>query len=257
MEDLEILVENLLVALSGKVRAGFKDAIGQVLNLHARDGSEGMPRFHVKFRAGWRPEHEGIGNDGGKHKACNLPRDLYIILEEHAIDDGGRAPEGLVAKVDRLDGFQRADPVVVDDLEDVGFVNALHGLTLLIVVHENQLLPLHIEEVPAGKHAHVVAVPVEDREVPVADFRHPLPHVVHRIVEFEGLEALLRHEILDRHGLVDEAGHREGVILRGNEDAVDGGCLFHYIRRHRLHPGHNHAGRLLFEGNLLPLFDIP
>ena len=54
---------------------------------------------------------------------------------------------------------------MVDDLQNVGALHALHSLASLVVVHEDDLLAPGAQQVPAGDHAFVFPLFVENREV--------------------------------------------------------------------------------------------
>ena len=136
------------------------------------------------------------------------------------VDDGGGAAQRLVAEVDRVDALQSAQPVVVDDLQNVGALHPVHRLDLLVVVDQDDLLFLGGQEGPLGKLADVAAVLVQHREVAVALLGHDLLDVVGVVVQREGEDVVAGHEEVDGHALVDQPRHGVGVVGAGQDDAA-------------------------------------
>ena len=98
--------------------------------------------------------------------------------------------------------------MMVDDLTDIGALHTFYRLTLLIVVHKDDALsPLHLE-VTSGNHTDILSIRIQDREITVSLARHDLADIVEIIFLGELDDILFRHEIADRHGLVDQTGGR-------------------------------------------------
>ena len=66
--------------------------------------------------------------------------------------------------------------MVVDDLQHLGLIDAVHRLAALVVVHQDELLLVQVHQIPAGHHAHIAALVVQHREVPEPDGGHHLGH---------------------------------------------------------------------------------
>ena len=115
--------------------------------------------------------------------------------------------------------------MVVDDLQDLGLIEAFHGLCGLVVIHQNDAALAQRNHVPAADHAAVLALLVEDGEIAVAHLGHDPHHVRHRGDEGE------LHDIV--------AGHIIG----------DGGALAHQLARGVGIAGGRHDGDAHFLGN--------
>ena len=110
--------------------------------------------------------------------------------------------------------------MVVDDLDHVGGADTVHRLILLIVVHQNHLLPLHIQQVALGEHAHIVPGAVQHGEVAATQLGHGGAHVRHQIVVAEGNQAFGLHHMAHRNRLIDELGAGVGVQRGGDNGAA-------------------------------------
>ena len=80
--------------------------------------------------------------------------------------------------------------MVVDDLQDLGLVKALHGLGGLVVVHQDDAAFLQIDDVAAADHAAVFAVLVQDGEIAVAHLGHHAGDVCHRVTRVNFMMSL-------------------------------------------------------------------
>ena len=121
--------------------------------------------------------------------------------------------------VDWLAGLDAAQAMMVDDLDDLGLLDALNGLAALVVVDEDDLLALRHDHVVAGNDADETAV-LDDRIVAVVRLLHRTLDIRKHV---KGLEAdrILVHDAADRHALVDQAGYRIRIIRRRkDEDAL-------------------------------------
>ena len=67
-----------------------------------------------------------------------------MLLLIHLVDDRGSAAHRLIAEKDRRHGLQTSDPVMIDNLQDIRLLDAIHGLHFLVVIHQNNLLLLGI-----------------------------------------------------------------------------------------------------------------
>ena len=107
--------------------------------------------------------------------------------------------------------------MVVDDLQDLGLVKALHGLGGLVVVHQDDAAFLQIDDVPAADHAAVFAVLVQDGEIAVAHLGHHAGDVCHRGDEGELHDIAAGHIVGDGSALADQLTGGVGVH-RGRHD---------------------------------------
>ena len=119
--------------------------------------------------------------------------------------------------------------MVIDDLQNFGLIEALHGLRGLVVVHQDDAAFLQIDDVPAADHAAVFAVLIEDGEIAVAHLGHHAGNIGHRRDEGELHDVAAGHIVGDGRTLADEltgsigihrGGHDGNAGLLGN--ALDG-----------------------------------
>ena len=110
--------------------------------------------------------------------------------------------------------------MVVDDLQNLRVLDAVHGLGLLVVVHHNHLLALQIQQVPSGNHAHVIVVLIHNREIPVALLAHDFPDILRLLIDIEDRQVVGLHKIFDGHALVDEPCRRKRIKRRADHHAA-------------------------------------
>ena len=146
--------------------------------------------------------------------------------------------------------------MVVNDLHDPGVLNAIHGLGFLVVIHQDQHLPLGPQKVPPGDHALVSAVFVQDGEIPVPFAGHHILDLVNDIILVKGHQVVGLHKIADGHTLVHQTGN--GICIVGGGDNRAAPLLGQLFDGH----GHsraladNDAGRLHLNGAQLGLIPV-
>ena len=118
---------------------------------------------------------------------------------------------------------------MVDDLQNFGLVKTLHGLSGLVVVHQNNAALAQGNDVAAADHAAVFAFLIQHREIPVAHLGHDAGDVRHRGDEGEFDDIVSCHVIGDGRALAHQL--TGGVAVAGNGhdgharflgDALDG-----------------------------------
>ena len=102
--------------------------------------------------------------------------------------------------------------MVVDDLQDLRLVKALHGLGGLVVVHQDDAALAQGDDVAAADHAAVFALFIEDGEIAVAHLGHDAHDIRHRRDEGELQDVFAGHIIGDGGALADELAGRVGIV---------------------------------------------
>ena len=143
-EDLEVREENILGAPTGQIFSGLKHLVRVALDIDFGDGCERLCGRAVPRRAGWRTEHQSVRENCREHESRDFLRRCQVLLLHDRIDNGIRTADRLVPEVGRAAGLQIADSVVIDDLENVRLLHAVHGLRELVVVHQNDPLRVQI-----------------------------------------------------------------------------------------------------------------
>src|SRR5699024_154886 len=116
-----------------------------------------------------RTEHQRVRQNGRQQKSRDLFGDVHLVFQKHLEYDGGSTAHRHIAEIHRRVGLQRADAMVVDDFQNFRLGQAVYRLGLFVVIHQNDLLTVQVEQIPAGNHAAVFAVVVQDGEIAVAD----------------------------------------------------------------------------------------
>ena len=93
-----------------------------------------------------RPQSYRFHNGGAKD-ARDVARRPHARFLVQGRDDRGRAAHGFVLEIDGVARRDVAEAVVVDDLEDLGLLDAVDGLALLVVVDQDDLLASGRDEV--------------------------------------------------------------------------------------------------------------
>ena len=129
--------------------------------------------------------------------ASSRPRD--VARQFHAVPEktvrhnrAGRANR-LVAEQNRLLCRQRADAVVVNDLDDLHLVSALHRLRQFVVIHQNQFARHGFEKIRLGNDADGFAGGIKHGKNEIAGRRGLLAHHRQRRVLAEAEKFLVQH----------------------------------------------------------------
>ena len=93
--------------------------------------------------------------------------------------------------------------MVIDDLQDIRLLDAVHRLSDFIMIHQDHFFSVHIEESPAGDQTHVVAAFLNDREVVEPVGFHNIFNVFDSVAHLERYQIFSGHKELHRHTLVD------------------------------------------------------
>ena len=185
-----------------------------------------------------------------------MPGDLHIVLLIHLVKNGGCTAQGLVPEIDRSRSLQRADPVVIDDLQDSGLLEAVDGLGFLVMVHQDQFLAVHAQQIPSADDAHILSVFIQNREIAVPDRRHDLHGILQGQVQIKGQQPVLLHKVLDRSGHADDTGGREGIVGGSDDRTVTLPGLFQDPLRDLRVDTDDHAGGAQVDGDHLGLVAV-
>ena len=219
-EHLEVGAEHILGVAAGQVGARFKHLLSVGGNVLARQRGQRLGSGLILRGRGGGAEHQRVGQNGRQQQARDLFRGGHALLAEHLVQNGGCAAHRHIAEVDRPGSLQIADAVMVDDLQNIGFFQAVHSLLAFVVVHQNQLLAVQVQQVTAADHAAVLAVLVQNREVAVAHAGHDLAGVLNGRVYAEFQKLLSAHKVAHRRGGGDEPRGSVGVVGGGQDGAA-------------------------------------
>ncbi len=82
-------------------------------------------------------EHHRVRHNGRCHKPRHLLRGHEASLLEHAGHNGSGGAHRLVPDIDGVGGLDVRQPVMVNDLQDLGLLQARDRLGPLVVVHQH------------------------------------------------------------------------------------------------------------------------
>ena len=220
LERLAVDVEDLVGRFVAELGARVEHRPRVLFDIDARDRSQ-LPR-HVLIdrRTGRGAEHQGIGEDRRAQEPRDRRLDVDAVFFIHHGDDGRGTAQRLVAEIDRAVGLHRVDTVVVDDLEHLGGADAVHRLTLLVMVDQNHLLAVDVQQVALGDHADVVTVGIENGEIADAQLGNGRLDVDDGVLHREGDDILGTHQVTDRNALVDQLGGGIGIERRDDDGAA-------------------------------------
>ena len=229
-ERLEVRAEHVLRRAAGQVSAGLKHLLGVGGDVLARQLGQRLGGGFILRGRGRRTEHQRVGQNGRQQQARNLAAGRQALLLVHLVENRCRAAHRHIAEVDRPGRFQIADAVMVDDFQNVRFLQTVHGLGALVVVHQNDLLAVQVQQVTAADHAAVLAVLVQNREVAVAHAGHNLLRILDRRIDAEFQQFLGAHKVAHRRGgrdkprrgvgIVGGCQHRAALLLRAGNDGA-------------------------------------
>ena len=218
-EYLKVREEHIVRRAARQVGAGFKHLLRIGGDLLARDPGQLFGNVLVKRRGGRRTEHQRVRQNSGKQQACNLGWDLYTVLFIHAADDSSGAANRLVAEIHRPGSFQCTKTVMVDDLQNLRLLQTIHSLTALVVVHHNDLLAVHVQQITAADDTAIFAIGIQDGKIAVAHIGHDLAGVFHCSIHAEFQQVLAAHKVAHRGSGGNQAGGGVRIKRGGNDNA--------------------------------------
>ena len=141
---------------------------------------------------------------------------LHPVLAEALDHQRGRRADGVERRAHRHARLDRADVVVVEDLDDLGLLDAEHALRLLGVVDEQHLARRRVDEVGARDEADRAAVAVDRHGRAVVDVLDRLGDVGQQVVGRDG-QRLAVHQRPARRRQRDHAAGHVAVQRRGDD----------------------------------------
>ena len=136
--------------------------------------------------------------------------------------------------------------MVVDNLQNVRALNIVHCLGHLIMVNQYNLPALDSQQVPAGYHAHIFPILIQNREIPVSFLRHNLFDNIGVIIQFKKGQIFPFHKIFYRHTLVHQPCRRIRIMRRADNRTSLIACQPPYSFRYGSALTYNDACRLHF-----------
>ena len=124
-EFLRVCRNELLDRKIGISPAVRKHLHAEILHRRAHDSSELFGDLFVDLSCRGRFQDDRIGHDGREQNRSDVPRNLNRVLHELQRDDGGRRADRHIHEEDGLRRGNIADAMMVDDLDDLGFIDAV------------------------------------------------------------------------------------------------------------------------------------
>ena len=178
-----------------------------------------LQNFRVARRRRRRSQIQRVGNEAGQQQPGDGARQFHAMPEKTVGHDRAGGADRFVAEQNRLLRGQRADAVMVNDLNDFHLVRALHGLRKFVVIHENQLARDRFQKIRLGQNADGLAGAVQHRKRQVAGRHGLVAHGGERRV-FAEAEKLLVQNVAHGDGGAAERRGRRRVVRRGDDADV-------------------------------------
>ena len=229
LTDAELMlrdVEFLEVAFDELVQVGMcSEGVGEERSSQLIDRDTGDPRHpfrqcDISFRAGRRFEHHRIGEDGAGHQPGDPGGGDFSVLHVHIRDDGVGAAHRLVPHADRLDRLDISQTVMVDDLQNLRFVEPRDCLSHFVMVYQHHLFPLRTHQVVTGEYADDFLIIIQDRITGVSSVTDFLPYIIDVIIQMETDQVIGDAVMGDRDGLYDLADGVAGIKRSGDDAGV-------------------------------------
>ncbi len=125
-------------------------------------------------------------------------------------------PTGSARNMIGLLGMHVGDAVMIDDAQQFGFLDAIDGLRLLVVIDQDHALGACVEQIGTREVADQLALGIDDRQRTPP--RQHLLHLAHQVFGMAGIK-LAVHDILRAHAQVYQAHGSECVM--GGADHQD------------------------------------
>ena len=145
---------------------------------------------------------------------------------------------------------------MVDDLKHLRLGQAINRLRHLVVVDDDDLLPVHVQQISSADDAAVLALFVENREIPVAEARHDSSCFLNRCIEMKRDKILRYTEVADRGRHCNKPRCRIGIVMRRDDRASAVlGTFEENVRNRGVHADDN-ALRAVVDGAHLRLIPV-
>ena len=130
-----------------------------------------------------------------------MRRYLDIIFHIHLSNDSCRTSYGLIAEKYRSDSLNITQSVMINDLQNLGFLEAIHSLSLFIMVYKNHLFPVEIQEVSSGNHTDIRWFRVQNAEGLGLEFysNAPMEASALKFLTEDLDDGLVKDKKIDRH----------------------------------------------------------
>ena len=146
---------------------------------------------------------------------------------------------------------------MINDLQDLSTLNTGHRLSPLIVVHQDHLLPFHAQQISSGNHPLIMAVLIQDREIPMALAGHNIFDIIRIILNIKADNIFRFHKIPDGHTLIDQSGSRKGIKGRGDHRTLMLLCQLLDGHGYRRSVADHDTACIHFDGTELGFIPVP
>ena len=242
--------DGLRRGLEREQRAGGKELLREFARVDPGDFFQARENFTVACGRRGRGEVQRVGHQAGQQQAGDGLGQFHVLPEKTVGDNRARGADGFVAEQDRLLRRQRAEAMVVNDLDDLHFVRALHGLREFVVIHENQFALDPLEKVGLGQNADRATLGIRDGKHGEARGRRLGADGAQRRVFAEGEKFLVDH-VADGHRRAAKRRRGERVVRRRDDAHM---ILFgdlDDVRRNGRLAGHDQNAHPFADGHFL------
>ena len=119
--------------------------------------------------------------------------------------------------------------MMINDLQNLCFLNIINSLVFLIMIYQNYLFLVHVKEISSGNGSHTFSPLIDNRECTMAVLDHNILDIICEIFSIKSYQIIFFHHIIYRNTLVDHAGNCVGIIWRRDNDDLSLLSFLYYL----------------------------
>ena len=211
---------------------GGEDQLAQCFQGNIGDPGHPLGSLDIPVGAGGGLEHDRIRQNGSCHEARHIGSGDQTPLPEHVGNDGIGGAYRLVAQVNGVGGFNIGDPVMVNDGQNLRFIQTGHRLSRLIVVHQHHTLAPGAQQMIPVHHTHNLVFFIQNGVAGFLMLQHFFLGKFHPVISMEHRDVLGPADPSDGGGLENQPGCPVG-IEGCRDDTGFGGEIAQLLRQLR------------------------
>src|ERR671912_887949 len=211
---LRVAAHDLLCGERRDVRGGLEHLRPELVRVEVEHLLEVSSDLAVAVRGRRGVQDHRVREEGRKQHLCGWHLGFQTARFEALHDQGSRRADGVEGGRDGRGRLDVSDVVVVQDLDDLGLLDARYALPDLGVVDEEHAPRFRVEEVGPRDHTDGHPLLVYGDRRPVVDLHHLLGYLRYEVVGSDG-QGILAHDLPARNGELYQAARH--VRVEGRE----------------------------------------